>query len=77
MNTADPPAAGSSAEAPSSLPATEFRGRYRRELAAEHARLEKLRARAQTGPVTILYAARDREHNNAVVLAEPLRTGES
>jgi len=28
---------------------TEFRGRYRRELAAEHARLEKLRARAQTG----------------------------
>jgi uncharacterized protein YeaO (DUF488 family) len=56
---------------------TEFRGRYRRELAAEHARLEKLRARAQTGPVTILYAARDREHNNAVVLAELLHAGES
>jgi uncharacterized protein YeaO (DUF488 family) len=47
------------------------------ELAAEHARLEKLRARAQAGPVTILYAARDREHNNAMVLVELLRTGES
>jgi uncharacterized protein YeaO (DUF488 family) len=55
----------------------EFRARYRRELGAEHARLEKLRARAQTGPVTILYAARDREHNNAVVLAELLCAGES
>lgn len=55
----------------------EFRARYRHELAAEHARLEKLRARAQAGPVTILYAARDREHNNAVVLAELLRAGES
>ena len=55
----------------------EFRGRYRHELGAEHARLEKLCARAQTGPVTILYAARDREHNNAVVLAELLRAGGS
>jgi len=55
----------------------EFRGRYRRELGAEHVRLEKLRARAQTGRVTILYAARDSEHNNAVVLAELLCAGES
>ncbi len=28
-----------------------------------------------SGPVTILYAARDEEHNNAVVLAELLRDG--
>lgn len=31
--------------------------------------------RASKGRVTILYAARDREHNNAVVLAELLRDG--
>jgi len=55
----------------------EFRARYRGELAAQRERLEKLRARTQTRPVTILYAARDREHNNAVVLADLLRTGES
>ncbi len=55
----------------------EFRARYRGELAAQRERVEKLRARTQTRPVTILYAARDREHNNAVVLAELLRTGES
>jgi uncharacterized protein YeaO (DUF488 family) len=48
-----------------------------REFAAEHARLEKLRARAQMGPITILYAAHDREHNNAVVLSELLHAGES
>jgi uncharacterized protein YeaO (DUF488 family) len=29
--------------------------------------------RASSGPVTLLYAARDRQHNNAVVLAELLR----
>ena len=37
--------------------------------------LEALRARASTGPLTILYAARDREHNNAIVLEELLRDG--
>jgi uncharacterized protein YeaO (DUF488 family) len=51
----------------------EFRSRYRDELAAQGERLEALRARG--GPLTILYAARDREHNNAVVLAELLREG--
>ncbi|MGH2890868.1 MAG: DUF488 family protein, partial [Solirubrobacteraceae bacterium] len=30
---------------------------------------------AQHRPVTIVYAARDQEHNNAVVLAELLRDG--
>jgi uncharacterized protein YeaO (DUF488 family) len=43
------------------------------ELAAHRDRLLALARRAQGGPVTILYAARDREHNNAVVLAELLR----
>jgi uncharacterized protein YeaO (DUF488 family) len=51
----------------------EFRRRYRDELARRPERLEELRRRAARGPVTILHAARDREHNNAVVLAELLR----
>jgi uncharacterized protein YeaO (DUF488 family) len=53
------------------------RARLWLELRVAHTRLAKLRARAQTGPVTLLYAARDREHNNAVVLAELLHAGES
>lgn len=52
-----------------------FRSRYRDELDDQPARLEELRRRARKGPVTIVYAARDREHNNAVVLAELLRDG--
>ena len=52
----------------------QFRRRYRSEL--EHqAKLEELRAVARKAPVTVLYAARDRDHNNAVVLAELLRDG--
>jgi uncharacterized protein YeaO (DUF488 family) len=50
----------------------EFRTRYRDELAAQSDRLDKLRVRAARGRVTIVYAARDRDHNNAVVLAELL-----
>jgi Protein of unknown function, DUF488 len=37
--------------------------------------IEKLRDRAKKGRVTIVYAARDQEHNNAAVLAELLRDG--
>ena len=54
---------------------SEFRSRYREELAAQPERLDRLRRCAQNGPLTIVYAARDREHNNAVVLAEFLRDG--
>ena len=50
----------------------EFRTRYRAELADRPALLELAR-RASGGPVTILYAARDQQHNNAVVLADVLR----
>jgi uncharacterized protein YeaO (DUF488 family) len=53
----------------------EFRVRYRDELAAQAERLDELRKRSAKGRVTILYAARDREHNNAVVLTELLRDG--
>jgi uncharacterized protein YeaO (DUF488 family) len=52
-----------------------FRTRYRNELAGQAERIDALRERAEQGPVTIVYAARDREHNNAVVLAELLRDG--
>lgn len=51
----------------------DFRARYRAELAAQSEPVDKLRRRAASGRVTVLYAARDREHNNAVVLAELLR----
>jgi uncharacterized protein YeaO (DUF488 family) len=52
-----------------------FRTRYRDELAGQAERIDALRERAEQGPMTIVYAARDREHNNAVVLAEMLRDG--
>jgi uncharacterized protein YeaO (DUF488 family) len=50
----------------------EFRTRYRDELAHQNDRLNELRRRASGGPLTVLYAARDQEHNNAVVLVELL-----
>jgi uncharacterized protein YeaO (DUF488 family) len=52
----------------------EFRTRYRAELAspAQRQRLEHLRALARQGTVTVLYGARDTEHNGAVVVAEAL-----
>ena len=53
----------------------EFRSRYRDELAEQAELLEQLRARARSDMVTIVYAARDRQHNNAVVLAELLSDG--
>ncbi len=52
-----------------------FRARYRDELAAHSEVLENLRERASDGRLTIVYAARDREHNNAAVLAELVRDG--
>lgn len=50
-----------------------FRARYRDELAAQTELVDELRGRAASDRVTVVYAARDREHNNAVVLAELLR----
>lgn len=46
----------------------EFRDRYRRELDKKIQPLEHLREEAQQGKVTLLFAAKDTEHNNAVVL---------
>jgi uncharacterized protein YeaO (DUF488 family) len=50
----------------------EFRVRYARELAAHDGNVEALRRRAREGTVTLIYAARDAEHNDAVVLANIL-----
>jgi uncharacterized protein YeaO (DUF488 family) len=51
----------------------EFRARYRDELASRSEKLDELRGRARRKPMTILFGARDRENNNAVVLAELLQ----
>ncbi|MFP4615980.1 MAG: DUF488 domain-containing protein [Thiohalorhabdus sp.] len=55
----------------------EFKRRYRDELAQRPNLLEDLRGRARSGPVTLLYAARDREHNSAVALREILEEDDS
>src|SRR6188508_2996518 len=43
------------------------------EFAAHEAKLAELRERASEGTLTLVYAARDSEHNDAVVLADVLR----
>lgn len=50
----------------------EFRRRYREELREREDELEALRRRGRKSTVTLLFGARDTEHNNAVVLAEVL-----
>ena len=51
----------------------QFRRRYAKELAAQETKLRELRRRAREGTLTLVYGARDTEHNDAVVLAEILR----
>ena len=46
----------------------------REELAAHGEKLDELRERARSGMLTLVYGARDTEHNDAVVLAEVLRS---
>lgn len=48
----------------------EFRKRYREELDLQGGLLEPLRTEARQGTVTLLFAAKDAGHNNAVVLKE-------
>ena len=52
-----------------------FRSRYFAELAANAEALSQLRGYLSRGPVTLLYAARDEEHNNAVALRDFLMHG--
>jgi uncharacterized protein YeaO (DUF488 family) len=53
----------------------EFRRRYRAELAERSEALDELRGLARHGRVTLLFGARDIEHNQAVVLQELLSSG--
>lgn len=53
----------------------EFRRRYLDELADQEEKLAELRRRARRETVTLVYSARDTEHNDAVVLFELLRRG--
>lgn len=50
-----------------------FRQCYRDELATVPEALRELMAMARQGPLTLLFGARDREHNQAVVLREVLQ----
>lgn len=50
----------------------EFRRRYWKELDGKRGDIETLLRKAQAGPVTLIYSARDREHNAAVALKEYL-----
>jgi uncharacterized protein YeaO (DUF488 family) len=51
---------------------SEFRRRYESELAAHEEKLSDLRRHAREGTLTLVYGARDTEHNDAVVLADVL-----
>ncbi len=50
----------------------EFGRRYRAELKDKKDQLEALRALAQTGPITLVYAGHDTQHTHAIVLREVL-----
>ncbi|MCF8706686.1 DUF488 domain-containing protein [Sphingobium sp. TKS] len=52
---------------------SEFSRRYRDELAQNDSAVARLAPLSANGPVTLLYAARDTEHNHARVLADYLR----
>jgi uncharacterized protein YeaO (DUF488 family) len=52
----------------------EFQARYHQELAQPDraGTLDEIAAAARVGPVTLVYGARDREHNQAQVIAEEI-----
>ena len=50
----------------------EFRKRYARELEQRSEALEELLEKARAGRVTLIFSAKDTQHNNAVALREHL-----
>jgi uncharacterized protein YeaO (DUF488 family) len=50
----------------------EFKKRYRRELENKEELIEALKKELKAGTVTLLYGAKDEEHNEALVLKELL-----
>ena len=52
---------------------TEFQRRYRAELKEKKQLLDTIKAQARTSRVTLIYSAKDEEHNDAIVLLEMLK----
>ena len=50
----------------------EFRSRYAKEVRQHPEQLDKLRALARKGPITLVFSAHDEVHNDAVVLRDLL-----
>ena len=53
---------------------TEFQKRYKQELKSKSDDLDVIKEKLHQGPVTLLYGAKDEEHNEAVVLLSLLRS---
>lgn len=51
----------------------EFRRRYEAELASATEQIAVIRQHLKTGPVTLLYSAKDEAHNQAVVLRDVIQ----
>jgi uncharacterized protein YeaO (DUF488 family) len=51
----------------------EFRRRYRAEVKKRPNEVKLIRSKAEEGPVTLLYGARDQKHNQAIALQELLK----
>jgi uncharacterized protein YeaO (DUF488 family) len=54
----------------------EFRRRYSKELEGKQKDIEILNQKISEGPVTLIYSARDREHNTAAALKDYLERHE-
>jgi uncharacterized protein YeaO (DUF488 family) len=53
----------------------EFRSRYIKELKGKKELIELLKRKAREGMITFVYAARDEEHNSALILKQYLQKG--
>jgi uncharacterized protein YeaO (DUF488 family) len=53
----------------------EFRQRYQKELKQKLDLIKLLKRKAREGTITLIYAARDEEHNGALVLKQVLQKG--
>ena len=51
----------------------EFRKRYQKELKDNNDLIKLLKRKAKAGAITLIYSARDEEHNSALVLKQFLR----
>jgi uncharacterized protein YeaO (DUF488 family) len=51
----------------------EFRQRYQKELKQKDESIKLLKRKAKAGTITLIYAARDEEHNGALVLKQFLQ----